>query len=350
MARHQNGKSVVAQGKQAIQPNGFSHVYNPMQQNFSSSMYGGTYDTPQQPLASYGMPQPMPEQVKHEPVYDEAAFDAAFAEANKHAQEMAEAVRRQDMDKMVDETIAQAQREHVQEHGSDLLHKDALIDQNILDYADTDFNLPSMEAEPAPSQFKIGSDIIKPLERNMQMTPDRAQRDADELARTAGQLLSNVEHDQSEKFRNSKFLALMRGVRDGKVRLSGDDFKEVAEVERTDLEKIYDRLTNKKPYEPIHGRSKVTGRRSRPRSPHHLQPLATPAADTSSNIYEDLAETETRLRAQADEVRAQATETRAKRSSDLHPGGPFYPEQSPPRERASISSWQDSATYVQDSA
>ena len=46
--------------------------------------------------------------------------------------------------------------------------------------------------------------------------------DADELARTAGELLDNVRHDQNPKFQNSSFLSLMRQLRDREVHVEGD--------------------------------------------------------------------------------------------------------------------------------
>lgn len=52
--------------------------------------------------------------------------------------------------------------------------------------------------------------------------------DAEELARTAGQLLDNLKHDQSQKFQESNFLSLMRQLRDREVRVEGDKLVEVS--------------------------------------------------------------------------------------------------------------------------
>ena len=52
--------------------------------------------------------------------------------------------------------------------------------------------------------------------------------DGDELARTAGQLLDNVKHDQSAKFQQSNFLSLMRQLRDKEVRVHGDKIVDVS--------------------------------------------------------------------------------------------------------------------------
>lgn len=74
-------------------------------------------------------------------------------------------------------------------------------------------------------QLKIGSDTIPHVEN-----PDavNSNDNSDELARTAGQLLDSVSHDQSQKFKDSNFLALMRRIRDREVRVEGDEFRDVS--------------------------------------------------------------------------------------------------------------------------
>ena len=74
-------------------------------------------------------------------------------------------------------------------------------------------------------EVKIGSDTIPQVDKE-----DKASTsaEADELARTAGQLLHSVSHDQSQKFQESNFLALMRRIRDREVQVDGDEFREVS--------------------------------------------------------------------------------------------------------------------------
>ena len=67
----------------------------------------------------------------------------------------------------------------------------------------------SMQAEPAAKQ----AETADPYE-------------TDELARTAGRLVSSVEHDQSTKFRQSNFLDLMRRIRDKQASIQGTDIVE----------------------------------------------------------------------------------------------------------------------------
>ncbi|BDD61888.1 hypothetical protein MAP00_006909 [Monascus purpureus] len=75
-------------------------------------------------------------------------------------------------------------------------------------------------------QIKIGSDTIPYANKEDQAS---SANEADELARTAGQLLESVSHDQSQKFKDSNFLALMRRIRDREVQVEGDEFRETAQ-------------------------------------------------------------------------------------------------------------------------
>ncbi|KAL1953480.1 hypothetical protein VTO42DRAFT_2776 [Malbranchea cinnamomea] len=67
---------------------------------------------------------------------------------------------------------------------------------------------------------KIGSDRIPAHQEGV--------NEADELAKTAGQLLESVSHDTSQKFKESNFLALMRQLRDREVTVDGDKFRQVS--------------------------------------------------------------------------------------------------------------------------
>ncbi|PGH07942.1 hypothetical protein AJ80_07923 [Polytolypa hystricis UAMH7299] len=53
--------------------------------------------------------------------------------------------------------------------------------------------------------------------------------ESDELAKTAGQLLDSVSHDQSDKFKQSNFLALMRQLRDREVTVEGDELRQMVQ-------------------------------------------------------------------------------------------------------------------------
>ncbi|KGQ00929.1 hypothetical protein PAAG_12400 [Paracoccidioides lutzii Pb01] len=112
---------------------------------------------------------------KEQFVFDESAFEAAFAEARAEVE---------------------LQEQKSQEEGT---------------------------TEPLEIQqtIRIGSDTIRP--------PVEGTNESDELAKTAGQLLDSVSHDQSQKFKESNFLALMRQLRDREVVVDGDEFLPTAQ-------------------------------------------------------------------------------------------------------------------------
>ncbi|KAE8385059.1 hypothetical protein BDV23DRAFT_165586 [Aspergillus alliaceus] len=117
--------------------------------------------------------------------FDESAFEAAFEQARAD--------------------LASQTADHTQE----VTHEITQLDNTAT----------SQAQEP----IRIGSDTI------LQPVKDDARvhlNDADELARTAGQLLESVSHDHSRKFRESNFLALMRRIRDREVHIEGDEFRE----------------------------------------------------------------------------------------------------------------------------
>lgn len=80
-------------------------------------------------------------------------------------------------------------------------------------------------AEAIAEKIRIGSDTIPQTE---QQDSQAQHHDADALAQTAGQLLDKLRHDQSDKFKQSNFLALMRRIRDREVQVAGDEFREVS--------------------------------------------------------------------------------------------------------------------------
>lgn len=90
-------------------------------------------------------------------------------------------------------------------------------DDKVWTEAFTAYDRPQEEtANAQPTQV-----IETPIER-ADMTP----AEADELARTAGRLVSTVEHDQNDKFKQSNFLTLMRKIRDREAAVQGTDIVE----------------------------------------------------------------------------------------------------------------------------
>jgi hypothetical protein len=108
-------------------------------------------------------------------IFDEPAFEAAFAEARAEVEMLENELSQQD---------------------------ETTVSGEIVD------------------TVRIGSDTIAPQLDGVD--------ESDELAKTAGQLLDSVRHDQSQKFKESNFLALMRQLRDREVTVEGDEFRQVS--------------------------------------------------------------------------------------------------------------------------
>lgn len=125
-------------------------------------------------------------------VYDEAAFERAFDVAREEMQRLEESAHREE----------------------------EKVDAEMYDTRDQD-NQVQIE------NSRIGSDRILDGAQRMGEEGSGAD-DAEELARTAGQLLENVKGDQSQKFRESKFLSLMRQLRDKEVRVEGEKLVDVS--------------------------------------------------------------------------------------------------------------------------
>ena len=123
--------------------------------------------------------------------YDEAAFERAFDAAREEVQQSEQSARQQET--QVD---------------TRLLGSKGREDQGWLDHT------------------RIGSDRITD-EAEQRREEGKEADDAEELARTAGQLLENVKGDQSRKFQQSNFLSLMRQFRDKEVRVEGDGLVDV---------------------------------------------------------------------------------------------------------------------------
>jgi hypothetical protein len=146
----------------------------------------------QQPQAQMGFSEQQQQQQQHQdPQVSQADFDAAFDEAMAEVEKMQE-----------------IQTQHVQDSQPQSSDETTSLEK---------------------SDIRIGSDTIDYTEQ-ANRTPDQDQRDADELARTAGQLLNLVQHDTSDKFQNSQFLELMRKIRDREVEVQDNDLQNTGSI------------------------------------------------------------------------------------------------------------------------
>ncbi len=129
-------------------------------------------------------------------VIDDAAFESAFDAAHSRIQQLD--------DHMQQKEVEAATGVEMEEQLGQISH-----------------------ATPMTEIPRIGSDRIIQQDSS-EMLKGEGGNDADELARTAGQLLDNLKHDQSRKFQESSFLSLMRQLRDREVRVEGDLLVEVS--------------------------------------------------------------------------------------------------------------------------
>ncbi|OQV01141.1 hypothetical protein CLAIMM_06547 [Cladophialophora immunda] len=188
MRQRSGAGTPVAQGKQAVRDSpqlSNGGIFQQSMMDYSQPMYqsysGGFQQEPQMQQST------MMSMEQHVQISD-VDFEAAFADAFAHAQEMdQQRALSSDPDAMISET--------------------------------------GMPRPDEGETVRIGSDAIAYREK-VERTAEQDTRDADELARTAGQLLTSVSHDNSEKFQNSQFLQLMRKIRDREVEVQGDELQE----------------------------------------------------------------------------------------------------------------------------
>lgn len=193
----------MAQGKQAVREAPQMNMFGASQQmNYTGAAYqsygggmgmgmGMYQDGAFQQQAQH--PPQMSMSMEQNVQLADVDFDAAFQEAVAHAQEM------------------------------DQLR--GVTDNSGLENAATaDLQ---QDQQPLSEGIRIGSDAIQYKEQ-ADRTADQDAQDADELARTAGQLLHSVQHDTSTKFQNSQFLDLMRKLRDREVEVANNDLQFVS--------------------------------------------------------------------------------------------------------------------------
>lgn len=161
-----------------------SNMTRAFQPSFQPSypMYNASLD------AHQALPESQPGHLAPAEQFDESAFEAAFEQA----------------------------RTDVELHGADAT---PAVEQELHETGRVD------TAGNNTEEIRIGSDTIPQTDKQ---DPQAQAGDADALAQTAGHLLDSVRHDQSEKFQQSNFLALMRRIRDREVQVEGDEFREVS--------------------------------------------------------------------------------------------------------------------------
>jgi hypothetical protein len=78
----------------------------------------------------------------------------------------------------------------------------------------------------------------EPIVQEQKDSNQKTREDDDALAATAQELLEKVEHNQTDKFRNSQFLGLMRRLRDREVKVEGDKMVETVSATQTHPKRV----------------------------------------------------------------------------------------------------------------
>ncbi|EXJ65540.1 hypothetical protein A1O7_01881 [Cladophialophora yegresii CBS 114405] len=311
MRQRSSASTPVSQGKQAVRdlPQMSSNSFQPSLMNYAQAPYqsytGGGFQQQEPQMQHPGMAQELQ--------MSDVDFEAAFADALAHAQEM-------DQDR--------AQQIEAQFH--------------------TD---PTDAHQPAQGEtIKIGSDALHYVERH-ERTAEPNARDADELARTAGELLNSVSHDTSEKFQNSQFLQLMRKIRDREVEVQNDDLQETS-TGRPTSETLRVEHPRQAPVQPA---AASTGMGPETDTTSHFEFPDMDAVYAPTNSDDMWTESDGAFGSQTqDGYVATALDPRAQQSQymsygfdddqyphtqmeALHPGGKYYPDQSPQLQKAGVA-------------
>ena len=290
MRQRSGVSSPVAQGKQVAQDQPqFNMNTNMPYLNYSSPTYQSNGSGMYQDGGFQQQQQQQPQMSMEQKVQmSDVDFDAAFQEAIAHAQEMDQLGQMTD----VSETIES-----------------------------------STTFEQTTTAMKIGSDAIEYREQS-ERTADQDSRDADELARTAGQLLRSVNSETSTKFQNSQFLDLMRRIRDREVEVQNNDLQDVstgvaATSQPEYLDGVRAELQQQQQQEPSFFSQQQQDQSSHFEFPD-MDAVYAPAANVGRNSpytnygFED------------DVYNAPNVAMQPQRQvDDVHPGGRWYPDQSP---------------------
>ena len=211
--------------------------YQPRQFQAANTAYGFNTSQPSH-TSLWQQKQP---QVMLDGEFDEAAFERAFDAARMEMMESDTDIQREASTVLdgvsSDQGVVRSDFESTQQYTNMLgdteemlLEKlrttgEELNAEPISTHEQDDLRMPQQGQDTAERfRYETITD-----ESSMEERSDlQDNTETDELARTAGQLLDNLKHEQSEKFQQSNFLALMRQLRDKEVRVEGDKIIDVS--------------------------------------------------------------------------------------------------------------------------
>jgi hypothetical protein len=149
--------------------------------------------------------------------FDEAAFERAFdmAKEDMMVDETTTSVFESASVQQRDEAASLVKESQMSQESHQLNQNDLLDNQHDL-HQGLDIGL-DMNSQYFPDET---------LAQEQKDSDQNTRDDDDALAATAQELLEKVEHNQTDKFRNSQFLGLMRKLRDREVKVEGDKMVE----------------------------------------------------------------------------------------------------------------------------
>lgn len=122
----------------------------------------------------------------------------------------------------------QQQQQQQQQHQPAIQGLHSATDTSQWDTAFTSIEEHQKDSLQQPSASVPADKPLQQQNENRHVDPV----DADEFARTAGRLVSTIEHETNDKFKQSNFLNLMRKIRDKQAGIHGTDIVENAQGEQ----------------------------------------------------------------------------------------------------------------------
>ncbi|KAF7959185.1 hypothetical protein EAE96_002700 [Botrytis aclada] len=188
-AQSHGAPGIIAQGNQAI-----------MAMNRPSMMNAGYNPMPRVLMQQSQLSSASQSLVESNEVFDDAAFARAFEQAANAESE-------------------RAQQQELESQAASVQHEETHVLDQIHVTKEAELELDRAEKQLL-GQTLLGADTIQDPAT---ATSEQNIHAPDALSRTAGELLSSVSNNQSEKFQNSQFLQLMRQFRDKEVTVEGDE-------------------------------------------------------------------------------------------------------------------------------
>lgn len=178
----------------------------------------------------HSTPPPLPPQtLLEENAYDEAAFERAFEAARDNISYL----ERTRTSTTTAEHIQSNPKSNSTVRDGEQQRSQYTDTQHILSQQSSPHSAPQTQLHHIGPHVSIGAKISDAADTQLGANtdtdpdPEEEEREANALAQTAAKVLDSVADNTSQKFRHSTFLGLMRQLRDGEVRVKGDEMVHV---------------------------------------------------------------------------------------------------------------------------